>query len=150
MSLSAQIDADLTQALRDKDETTKNVLRSLKTSLKNAEIEKNQQELSADEEQQIIAREIKRRKEAILAYDQVGKSDLSETETAEMKVLQKYMPEQMSEEEITTKIIEVIEANQITQSTMGQAMGKLSAELKGKADMAVVSRLLQAELSKRG
>ena len=148
MSLLERIDADLTEALKQKEETKKTVLRMLKSSLKNAVIEKNQAKLTDEEEFQVIAREIKRRKESIEAYTTANKPDLAKTEQEELEILSAYMPAQMSEDEIRQKVTDILSSGSFTLATMGQAMGKVSAELKGKADMSVVSRIVREQLQK--
>lgn len=148
MALLERIDLDLTGALRNKEETKKTVLRMLKSSLRNASIEKNQQALSDEEELQIVAREIKRRKEAIEAYTSADKPELAASEQEELEILSAYMPEQMDEMAITAEIQQLLAGGDFTLANMGQAMGKVSASLKGKADMSLVARILKEELQK--
>lgn len=150
MNLTSQIEADLTEALREKNEVKKTVLRSLKSALKNASIEKNQAALSEEEELQVIAREIKRRKEAITAYESANKPELMADEQAELEILSVYLPAQLSEDEIRREVQEVLNSGSYSLSTMGQAMGAVSQKLKGKADMSAVSQIVRDELTKLG
>lgn len=148
MSIVSQIETDLTEALREKNEVKKIVLRSLKSAFKNASIEKNQAELTEEEILQVISREIKRRKEAITAYELAGKPQLKVAEEEELKILASYLPAQMSEEEIRLEVKSILAAGEYSLSTMGQAMGAVSQKLKGKADMSAVSQIVRDELSK--
>lgn len=150
MNLTSQIEADLTEALREKNEVKKTVLRSLKSALKNASIEKNQAVLSEEEELQVIAREIKRRKEAIAAYETANKPELMADEQAELEILSVYLPAQLNEDEIRREVQEVLNSGSYSLSTMGQAMGAVSQKLKGKADMSAVSQIVRDELTKLG
>lgn len=150
MNLTSQIEADLTEALREKNEVKKTVLRSLKSALKNASIEKNQAVLSEEEELQVIAREIKRRKEAIAAYETANKPELMADEQAELEILSVYLPAQLNEDEIRREVQEVLNSGSYSLSAMGQAMGAVSQKLKGKADMSAVSQIVRDELTKLG
>lgn len=150
MNLTSQIEADLTEALREKNEVKKTVLRSLKSALKNASIEKNQAVLSEEEELQVIAREIKRRKEAIAAYESANKPELMADEQAELEILSVYLPAQLNEDEIRREVQEVLNSGSYSLSAMGQAMGAVSQKLKGKADMSAVSQIVRDELTKLG
>lgn len=150
MNLTSQIEADLTEALREKNEVKKTVLRSLKSALKNASIEKNQAALSEEEELQVIAREIKRRKEAIAAYETANKPELMADEQAELEILSVYLPAQLNEDEIRREVQEVLNSGSYSLSAMGQAMGAVSQKLKGKADMSAVSQIVRDELTKLG
>lgn len=144
--LQEQIESELTTAIKSGDYNLRDTLRLLKSALKNFAIELHKEELTDGEVTTVIAREIKRRKESIEAYQVANKPKLAEAEKAELNLLQKYMPELMSEEDIKAHVAEYLEKNPTTMSEMGKAMGALSGELKGKADMGVVSRILREQL----
>lgn len=146
MSLQTTINDQLLTALKAGDNQTRDILRLLKSALQNSAIELNRTELTDEEVLGVIAKEVKKRKESILAYTQANKPELVKAEQAEMSILEKYLPAQMSEEDILAHIKTYLAAHPTTITQMGQAMGALSAELKGQADMGQVSQLLRREL----
>jgi uncharacterized protein YqeY len=146
MNLSERIDSDLTNSIKQKEETKKLVLRSVKSAIKNTEIDTGKSPLSDEEITNVIAKEVKKRKEAIEAFTQAAKPDLAADEKAELDILTVYLPEQMSEEEVRSIIKAHLTQNPATVSQMGQVMGALSSTLRGKADMGVVSKIVKEEL----
>ncbi len=148
MSLREKIDTDLKAAMRAKDELRKLVLRSLLSSMNYAEIAK-QKKLDDAGIIEVIAKEIKQRRESIEAYTQGHRQDLVDNETAEMKVLQEYMPAQMGRDEIATIIQNVIaEVGAKGPGDKGKVMQKLMPQVKGKADGSEVNNLVTELLSK--
>lgn len=145
MALQTTLEADLLAALKSGDDFTKETLRFLKSILKNVEIDTGK---ALDDQQvtTIIQREVKKRVEAEAIYRDIDKIDLADKEYQEMMLLKKYLPEQMDE----TAVIEVVEkylkAKPTDMSQMGQAMGALSGELKGQADMTLVSQILRQKI----
>ena len=142
MSLLETVNQDLTAAMKTGENLRRDVLRMLKSSLKNLEIELGK-ELTDEDVTNIIGREVKKRKESITAYEQAGKPDLAKDEQAELDILQAYLPTQMEEAEIRQFVTDYLAKNPTDQSQVGQAMGRLSAELKGKADLGFVSKILR-------
>ncbi|MDP3993197.1 MAG: GatB/YqeY domain-containing protein [bacterium] len=145
MSLIEQIETELTAALKSGENFTRDTLRLLKSSLKNAEIEAGK---ALDDEQtvSIIQKEVKKRVEAETLFNQAGKPDLAANEAAEAKLLKKYLPEQMGEDEIKAVVTEYLSSNPTEIGQMGTAMGVLSAKLKGQADMGLVSKILREQI----
>lgn len=143
MSLRQRIEDDLLVATKSKDETKRDVLRGLKSSLKNYEIDAQIEATDADVEK-VITKEVKNRKESIEAYTRVGKPDLAASEQAELEILQAYLPEQLSEAEITSVIDRVF--TEMPNANKGQLMGRLSQELKGRADMSSVVNIVNQRL----
>lgn len=146
MSLRQRLEDDLLAAIKAKDELKREVLRGLKSAIKNREIELRTGELADLEIERVVAKEAKRRKESIEAYGQAGKPELAESEKAELTILESYLPEQVSEEKIT-KLVKAAVAELGERANIGSVMGKLGPELKGKADMGLVSRLVNQALS---
>src|SRR5574339_509256 len=97
--LLEQIDSDLKSALKEKNETQSSALRNLKAVLKNAEIDK-QAALSDDEVMKVIAKKVKQHKDSITSFESGNRADLVATEKAQMQVLEKYLPQQLSEDEV--------------------------------------------------
>ena len=119
----------------------------VKTELTVEELEK-ESGLLEDEVLEIISSEIKKRKEAALLFEKGKRMDLSEKERAEAKILEKYLPEQLSEEEIKKLAREIIEKNGAKNlKDMGKVMAELMPKLKGKADGGLVSKIIRELLA---
>lgn len=145
--LVARIDSDLKQAMRDRDETAKLTLRSAKTALTEAMKETSDHSLSDEKVLAVLQREAKRRREAAAEYEKAGAADRAAAELAELAVLERYLPRQMSEAEIETLARAVIaEVGATSQKELGKVMSPLMARAGGRADgklvNAVVRRLL--------
>jgi len=140
-----KIDADLLAAMKSGESLKRDTLRMLKSALKNFQIEKGS-ELTDEETVSVIQKEVKRRKESIVAYEAAQKPDLVAAEQEEMAILSTYLPKQMSDEEIRQEVTSYLEEHPTAPDKAGQAMGALSARLKGKADMGKVSQILRESL----
>jgi uncharacterized protein YqeY len=143
-----QIEADLITAMKAKDQLSVEVLRGLKTRVQNEMISKAPGvELSENDIIALVKNEVKRRKESANTYTTGGRAELAEKELAEAKVLEKYLPEQMSEEEIGKIIQEVLSANTFTAQDFGKAMGQVKAKVGNNADGALVAKILKEKLN---
>ncbi len=136
-----------------KDETKKrnrfkvNVIRGLRSELQNAEIEK-QSSLTPEEELEILQREIKRRKESLADYERSGRKDLLEQLKEEVAILEEYLPQQLSEEELKEIVRQAIEeTGAISTKDTGKVMGKVMPQVKGKADGNQVKAIVEEMLS---
>lgn len=145
--LKEQIDSDLKSAMVAKEELKLGTLRMLKARIKNEEIAKGK-EFGDEEIQTVISSEVKRRKESVEQYTNGGRPELAQKEQDEISVLQKYLPEQMPEEEVRKIISESIAGQTFAPADFGKAMGLVMPKLKGKADGAVISKILKEELNK--
>lgn len=140
-----KVQQDLVQAMKAKQGTRVGALRLLLASLKNKQIELGH-ELSSEEAVSVIQKEVKQRKDSIQQYSQANRQDLVEQESAELAVLQEYMPAQMDEATISKEVEKAIQSTgAASPSDMGKVMAALS-HLKGQADMAVVSNLVRLKL----
>ena len=149
MSLRDQIPENLKSALKNKNALELTVLRMLQSAIKNKEIENNKRELTDEEVIAVISTEIKKRREAAKEYEKVGRPDAAAAETAEVDILMKYMPEQMGEEEILSFVSAAItESGAQGMKDMGKVMKEVMPKVKGKADGALVNRLVKEELEK--
>ncbi len=146
MATIEKIDSDLLEAQKNKEELKRDILRLVKSALKNAEIEKGSA-LNEEEASAVLAKEVKKRKESIAAYEQANRPELVASEQAEIDIIQAYLPELMSEDDVRTAVASYLAANPTTAAQMGQAMGALSGQLKGQADMGLVSKILRESLS---
>lgn len=149
MSLKQRIESDLKTALRSGDEARKRALRTLLTAISQAErAGETLRELSDEEIVQIIAKEVKKREEAIALYRQGGREDLVAAEQAELDVLRAYLPRQLTREEIEARAREVIaEVGATGPKDLGKVMRVLMAEMRGRADGRVVNEVVRTLLS---
>lgn len=146
-SLLERIDADLKQAMRDRDEVTKLTLRSVKTAVTEAAKAGEDHHLSQEQVVAIIQKEAKRRREAATEFEKAGDARRIAQELAELAVLEHYLPRQMGEAEIEQMARTVIgEVGATSAKEFGKVMAPLMARLQGQADgklvSAVVRRLL--------
>ena len=144
--LKQKLTNDLKQAMRDGDKVRRSVIRLAMAAIKNAEIAR-QADLDDGDILGIIAKEVRQRRESIEAFSQGNRQDLVAQEEAELAILQGYLPQQMTREEIITEARRVIEEVGAQEpSDKGKVMPKLIAQLKGRADgreiNAVVTELL--------
>ena len=152
MTLQEQIKADFMAAFKARNTEVADTLRLLSSALHNRGIEKKgkgEAEALTDEETlEIIRREAKRRKESITIYTQGNRADLAEQEAKELKVLEAYLPTLMGEEEVR-KIVEKVLADYgaVDAKDFGKVMGVAMKELKGKADAAMVTKILKEKIS---
>ena len=139
--------ADLVTAMKSQDKETLSVLRMVKGAIQLEEIN-TKHELNDDEFIGVVSKQIKTRKESINEFEKAGRIDLIEQTSKEIEILNKYMPEQLSEEEVLKVIDEAFDAvKPSTQSDMGKLMGFVTPKLKGKADMSFVSKTIKERLS---
>ena len=143
--LKIQIDEDLKNSMREKNQAVLDTLRMLKSRIKNEEITKGA-ELDDSALQAVISSEVKRRKDSIQAYTDGGRLELAEKEQSEIATLQKYLPEQLSEDEVRKIVDQTLQGQTFTAAEFGKAMGLVMPKLKGKADGALISKLLKEKL----
>lgn len=147
MSLQEQISAALKDAMRARDEVKMATLRLVLTAIKKRE--KEARSLLEDQEViSVITSQIKQRRESIEQYRKADREDLAQTEESELQILQGYMPEQVSEEEISNTLDEIIaEVGAVSMKDMGKVMKAAMAKLAGKADGQAVNAMVKAKLS---
>ncbi len=141
MGLKEQIEGDIKNAMLSKNKNELIALRSIKSSILLAETEKGASgTLSKDVEVKILMKAVKQRKDSAEIYESQARSDLLEKELAELEVIERYLPEQISEEELIGKLKEIIEKVGATgPQDMGKVMGIASKELGGSADGKTIS-----------
>jgi len=151
MTLQEQIKKDLTTAMKNKDQIRVSVLRNIISEITNTLVANNQtpqDTLDNEHVQQVIERLAKQRKESIAQYEANNRTEQAEAEKAELDALETYLPEKMSEEDITAIVKKKIDELSITDSSqMGALMGPLMKELQGKADGTVVKKIVTDLLS---
>ena len=139
---------DIVTAMKAKDKDTLSVLRMIKGAMQLEEINVKH-ELNDEEMTRIVNKQIKTRKDSIVEFEKGNRQDLIDAVNKEIEILEKYMPEMMSEEEINKVIDDVFaKLNPAGPSEMGKIMGAISPMVKGKADMGLVNKLIKERLSK--
>lgn len=143
-----QILEDLKQAMKDQDKKKLSVIRMVKGAIQMEELN-TKRELTDDEVIGIISKQIKTRKESIVEFEKGNRNDLIEQTNEEIEILNTYMPEQLSEEEVLKLIDKVFdEINPSAPSDMGKVMGMLTPMVKGKADMSYISKIVRERINK--
>ena len=138
---------DLKTAMKNQDKETLAVIRMVKGAISLEEIN-TKKELNDDDVIAIIAKQIKTRKESIVEFEKGNRQDLVEKTNKEIEILNQYMPEQLSEEEVISTIDQIFETVKPTGiSDMGKVMKEASNILKGKDDMSFVSRIIKEKLN---
>ena len=138
---------DLVSAMKNKDKEVLAVLRMVKGAIQLEEINKKQQ-LNDEDIISVLSKQIKTRKESIVEFEKAGREDLITQTKGEIEILSKYMPEQLSEEEIIKVIDEAFDVVKPEKpSDMGKLMGFVTPKLKGKADMSFVSKTIKERLA---
>lgn len=142
MTLKDKLLADMKEALKSRDSLRLNTIRSVIAAVKNQEIHLLRKELDDDEILSLVSREVKKRKEAAALFQQGGRTDLMEKEKQEHAILQAYLPEQVSEDDLRKRIQEVVaETKAEGMKDLGQIMKILVPEFKGKADNGLIKNL---------
>ena len=139
-------------AYKEKRELEVSTLRMLKATLTNKLIEKKmaKEEMLSDEETiAVIKSEVKKRKDSVESYESGGRQDLADKEKAEISILEKYLPQQLSEDKVRELVLAVIlEMGTVVPSDFGKVMGAVMAKSQGAADGQTVSKILKEELGK--
>ena len=151
-SLLEQITEDLKSAMRAKDKVRLRTLRSLRAAITNKEIDKRQEgeggELEDQEQLALVRKQVKQRKDSIEQYEKAGRDDLVEKEQAEIDVLEDYLPQPLTDEELEEKLSAIIdEVGAETMADMGPVMGRAMSELRGRADGSRVQQVVREMLS---
>ena len=145
--MKEKIMIDLKNAMKNQNKDLLNVIRMVKGAIQLEEINKKR-DLTDEEVIAVISKQIKTRKETIGDLEKSGRTDLIKQTEKEISILEKYMPDMMSEEEIIKVIDEVFnEVNPTSVADTGKVMGKISPLLKGKADMSLVNKLVKEKLN---
>jgi len=150
MSVQKKIDDDLKSAMRTRDATRLSVLRMAKAALKNAAIAKAGAEGELDDSDvvAVIRKQVKQRQDSIQSFEKGGRTELAEKERAEIAVLEEYLPQSLSAEELQRLVSETIAASGATsRAQMGMVMKALQAKIAGRADGKTASAEVQRQLA---
>ncbi|MHA3705017.1 GatB/YqeY domain-containing protein [Jatrophihabitans sp. YIM 134969] len=149
MSTKETLQSDLNTAMKARDEVTLATLRMALTAVTTEEVAGSEhRELSDDDVLTVLTREAKKRREAAEAFDAAGRTELAERERAEGEVLARYLPQQLTDEEIATLVRQAVtETGADSPRQMGLVMKALQSEVRGRADGKKVSDAVRAALS---
>ena len=148
MELVKELDQDIIQAMKDKDSIKLTTLRGVKGAMKMQSID-HKKEINNELLIDVVSKEIKTRNESIKEFEKGSRQDLIDKTKAEIEILNKYLPEQLSEEEIVKIIEEVFDTvKPESAKDMGKVMGEITPKVKGKADMGLVSTIIREKLNK--
>ncbi len=144
MSLQQKVMSQLKEAMKAKDKVALESLRAVKSALLLAQTSGDKKELTEEDEIKLVQKLVKQRKESAALYAKQGREDLAEPELAQAKILEQFLPEQLSEDDlkqVISKIIEQVGASSM--KDMGKVMGMASKQLAGKADGKAISTVVK-------
>ena len=151
MVIQEQINNDFKEAFKAKEQIRLGVLKMLRSEISNTEISKRGKgetsSLTDDDIMTLIIREVKKRKDAEALYTKGGRNDLVENEKMEREILEKYLPAQMSEEEIKSLVAQtILSVGASGIKDLGRVMSELSPKVKGRGDGALISKIVRESL----
>ena len=146
-TLKTQLQTDMKSSMKSGDKSRLGVIRLMLSAIKQVEVDERI-ELDDNRITAVLDKMAKQRRESIAQFDKAGRADLSAIEKAELEILQEYLPEALSEDEINALVEQSISATgAATIKDMGKVMGMLKPQLQGRADMSQVSQLIKSRLS---
>lgn len=150
MSLEQQVMTEMKEAMKAKDEATLRGLRAIKAEIIKAKTEPGAGgEVSAEKEVSLLQKMVKQRRDSLSIYQQQGREDLAQKEEEEIRVIEKFLPKQLSPEEIKQEVQQIIaETGATSPADMGKVMGVASKRLAGKADGKTISAVVKDLLAK--
>jgi uncharacterized protein YqeY len=148
MDLIDQLESDLAEAMKLRDEVRTTTLRLLKSALKNYQIELGH-DLTMQEALSVLQKEAKKHQDSIKQYEDAKREDLANEEKAELDVIEKYLPEQMSKDEVEKAVDSAIaELGATGPADMGKVIGLVRQKTEGQADGSMIAELAKQKLSK--
>ncbi len=146
MGVLEQINNDLKQAQKDRNELVVSALRVLRAEFMNSAISKMKKELTEEEALGVIKMQVKRLKEAVLDFKRGNRPDLADKNEKEIAVLSKYLPAELGEDEVRKVVEETVVSGSYKAQEFGKAMAAIMGKLKGRADGGTVSKILKEKL----
>ena len=148
MSLKQKINDDLNSAMKARDAVRVETLRSIRAEILKMDKSGLNREMNEQEEIDLLGRQAKMRKESIEMFASAGRQDLVDKESAQLAIINEYLPEQMSEEEASSAVDEIIKATgAVSQKDFGKVMGEAMKKLKGKIDGKIIQEMVKSRLS---
>ncbi|HEY7865239.1 MAG TPA: GatB/YqeY domain-containing protein [Psychromonas sp.] len=147
MSLKARLKEQQILAMRAKDKIRLGTIRMLIAAIRQIEID-NKVELGDDEVTAVVIKSVKQRKDSIAQFEKANRTDLADIEKAELEILQEFLPQALTSDEVKTLIAQAIASSGASgMQDMGKVMGLLKKDIQGRADMGEVSALVRAGLA---
>ncbi|WP_438446225.1 GatB/YqeY domain-containing protein [Gorillibacterium sp. sgz5001074] len=147
MSLNDRLNEDMKQAMRSQDKFRLSVIRMVRSSIKNIEIDQRKS-LDDQEVLDVLNREIKQRRDSLQEFEKAGRDDLADQLKQELAILADYMPQQLSEDEVKEIVQQTIhEVGASSKADMGKVMSALMPKVKGRADGKLVNQIVQQSLA---
>ena len=148
MSLEKKIMEDLKSAMKAKDKTALEALRAVKSALLLAKTDGSNKEITAADEIQVLQKQIKMRQDAAEQFEAQNRTEMAENERNQIKVIERFLPEQLSEDELQTEIVAIIQETSATEmKDMGKVMALANERLAGKADGKAVAQAVKKHLN---
>ena len=148
MSLEQRIVADMKVAMKAKDKVTLRGIRAIKAALLLAKTDGTGEEMTEEKEIKLLQKLVKQRRDSLDIYEKQGRDDLAQTEREEIDIIEKYLPAQLSEEELEVEVKAIIEkTGASSMKDMGKVMGMASKALAGRADGRAISTIVKKLLS---
>ena len=146
MTMKTRLEDDLKQAMRSRDAARRDVIRYLRSEIRNQEI-KVQEDLDDDGVVQVLSRQAQQRRDSIEAFTEANRTDLVEKEQAELEIIMEYMPQQMTSDEIASLVQEVVaEVGASGPGDMGKVMSQIMPLVRGRAEGREVSSIVMETL----
>jgi uncharacterized protein YqeY len=150
MSLKEQIGEDIKTAMKAKDKVRLQTVRGIKKAILEKEVElrpKGQDTLTPEQEIELLSQQAKQRRDSIEQFTNAGRDDLAEKESQELAIIETYLPEQVSDEEVVKIIDELIASSgAVSMKDLGKVMGPAMKQLKGKADGKKIQEIVKSKL----
>lgn len=148
MSLKERLSADFKEALKTKDAIRKNAVNMARAAIKQYEVD-HREELDDEGVQEVIAKQVKMRKDALADFEKAGRTDLLDVYKAEIDILQSYLPKQLSEDEVRAIVTKAMEEAGIApeKKNMGMIMKTVMPLVKGKADGGIVKKVVDSMIN---
>ncbi len=148
MSLKNKINEDLNAALKAKDMTRIDTMRSIRAEILKMDKSGMNREMTEEEEIQLLSRQAKMRRESIEMFQTADRQDLVDKEVSQLNIINEYLPKQMSDEEAEAVIVKILTDTGVTsQKDFGKVMGEIMKQLKGKIDGKIIQDIVKSKLS---
>ncbi len=147
MSLKEKINEDLKEAIKSRNELRIETIRSIRAEILKMDKSGMNREMTEEEEIALLKKQAKMRKESIELFEKAGRMELVEHEKAQLKIIEEYLPQEASEEEVSKIVSDIIsKMGEVTDKDFGKVMGSVMKELKGKADGKLVQTVVKSKL----
>jgi hypothetical protein len=150
-TLKEKVESEMKVAMKAKEATRLTALRAIKSAILLAQTEKGgtSENLSEQQELDILLKQAKQRRESLALYEQEGRTELAETEKAELEVIEKFLPQMLSEDEVKVRVEKILAGmGEVTPQQMGQVMGAAIKELGTEAEKQTIAKVVKELINK--